>query len=637
MGNQKLLSEELSSIGKINIVLRGKTTELFNVLEKDGLIQNLKSIKHLGVISLSHTSSRHTRWDYVCLMLFLTQKIWGSTLLTGLGTTIRSLGISGEELIQSFVLLSNIGHLEGTISSEKGLMKFLLENDIEKNNFLKNIDPQEYSELIDNCFTKYDFYKIKYLITLNYLHKINQSDFIKIFNTFIDNSIEKDSPQIGKLKKLYFRIRQLSFLFLDSSNSSFPVNLNIHKVLLNIEEYEDLFNPNSNSFDSFLEHYENSLTKNLYISPDSSWVHSRNVKYNYEYFKKHKDQIEFDNFIISIQNHKKDKNGFKIDKEYVEFVFQPYISVYDIFDLRNFLSYDFVENSKKLISNEKKLNKILNKKLTIKSNDICILNDNRKNIVFLNFIIKKFDFEQVSDYHQLIHNLNQCLFLTYESFTFFDQHREIRDYVNNILFKSVVRKYLQFVVELLVKNSFSLPNQDEIITYVKYEYHRIIQTKRFPTTETFFISDKKEMLIKMDHFINDFELYSDIQNNIKLIKTILNQHTKFSRRFYLLSCNLPIEIEKKEFQPELLKKTILPEKRESVTDIDVVLILFNKSGYELYFIEGKNTRSGLENKVNQNFQKIIDIMEYPNTFTDSVVINNGNEGKGGFLRIRYPK
>lgn len=634
---QELVSLELPPLGKLNIILRGTSKVLYNKLEKDGLIRNLKSIKHLGVISLSHPSSKHTRWEYVCLMLYLLQKIWNSTLVTGLNSNIKSMNISGEEFLQCCILLSNIGHLPGTISSEKGLMKFLSENEKERISFLSNLSVHsEYEDLIKSCLTNYDFYKLKYLITLNYLYYKDYKDFIEIFKTFVIYSIINDTPHVRKLKRLYFRIRQLSFIFLDSFHSCFPIGLEIQKILFNIEEYEEIFNPNSHTFDNVLEHYENSLTKNLYISPESSSIHSRNIRFCNIFLQKEKNNIEFDNFLISYSRRKKRKKEFSIDQDYMEFVFQPYLSLYDIVDFKKILKYDFNSNLVDLLGQEKDLSKILNRGLSVKTNDFCILNDNRRNIIFLNFLIQKFSLKTLSDYSRLILNLNLCLLKVFTIFHYSTTTEVLNNYINHLLFKSIIRKYLQFLLEFLVKDSFFINNQDELISYVKFDYQHIIEGKKFPTTETSFLSGKKTMIKMYERMIKEFEEIPDIQNNMKIVKTILSKHTSFSNRFYLFGCNLPIEIEEKKFQPELLRKTSVPEQRKSITDIDCVILLFNKSKYELYIIEGKDTRRGVEGKVRKDFKKITDLLQFHNTFNEPTIVNNKVEGKGGFIKLSFP-
>src|SRR5690606_7733152 len=110
------------------------------------------------------------------------------------------------------------GHLEGTLSSEKGLFDFLEQNSKAKADFLHNITKDdELSTLADKILRTYDFYKIKYLIALNYvLGSETAPRILAAIKTILAKYVNNDDGKFDRLRNLYFKVRKVAFLYLDS-------------------------------------------------------------------------------------------------------------------------------------------------------------------------------------------------------------------------------------------------------------------------------------------------------------------------------------------------------------------------------------------------------------------------------------
>jgi hypothetical protein len=136
------------------------------------------------------------------------------------------------------------------------------------------------------------------------LKNVKDAEIKKIILLFFKNALIDDEPKLRKLKWIFHKVRQISFIYLDSFNSDFPFQIDISKILLNIYNYKTLFNPNSFDFETFFDSGETTLTKKLYISPKAAnALHANSVHFN-SYLKKQLlkrgyNKLEFNDFLKS--------------------------------------------------------------------------------------------------------------------------------------------------------------------------------------------------------------------------------------------------------------------------------------------------------------------------------------------------
>ncbi len=218
------------------------------------------------------------------LQLFLIQKLKHSAFNTGLTSTVTIAGhdVSNQELMQIFILFANIGHLEGTIATEKALLDFLKQDEVAKEAFLSGINKHPtLDQMAVDIILGDDPYKIKYLIALNYVVKSSPSDALVAGLSAIAKRFIAPSQQTEKLKTLYYKVRRICFVYLDSLHCLTPLQINISKILISIFNYDVIFNPVEHDYDKVLDACETVLTKEMYISPASILAY----QHNYDLFK----------------------------------------------------------------------------------------------------------------------------------------------------------------------------------------------------------------------------------------------------------------------------------------------------------------------------------------------------------------
>ncbi|MDH7913154.1 hypothetical protein [Winogradskyella sp. SYSU M77433] len=634
----KIITHEISNIGRVDICLFGEAKKFYDNLEENGIINNLKKMDHLGFISKAHPGNNHKRWDYVCLQLLVLQKLKHSIFNTGLNYSIKELDqISKLEFMQCGILLSNIGHLHGTLATEKSFLIFLLKSKSRQNEFLSEISKDKrWDEFTKKIILNYDFYKVKYLIALNYIKKNYNEDLInRITYTFLHNTMVEDSPKFRKLKQILLKIRSLSFLYMDSFNSDFPFQISIHKILMNIYNYDSLFLSKTKDFDSFFDSTETALTKKLYISENGSFSLAKNENLSLERFTKYyqiqgKKSLNLKNLLCSIIDSKHDFEP-QIFNNIDSFLrFQFYISLDEIHFLgRALATYDFEKASFDLYKKENLLNLNLQKDTSKNIAFLRFMHDNRKKLFFLNLFINKSKLAS-KDLIHLFNNYKNVFHEFLSAYKFIGELNMLEEFFYSELNRHVVRKFFLYSLKLLFTHEY---RQD---VYISYDYQKTISAlSESARHETGHLKSKKAFYDVLDWWSKKTlikENHSDILNNLKVMKEIVKSESKIpTQGLNIYYCLFPVQIDDIAYDANNADKTGNPEKRKSVTDIDCLLMLFNKQKFEYYLIEGKDSRR-YQRAIRKDFDLIKKRLLFPSKFSQIKYVSK--KCKGGYILLK---
>ena len=325
------LDYNLYSLGKREILIYGNyASQCYNFLKENEVVERLKNTEQLGLIKESMEGIHHSRWEYVILQMFLLNRVCDTKKYAlsykfniHLNNNIENL--SGAELIQMWILLLNSGHLYGTFSSERGVLKAINDNILLYRKIKEKI-PKDlevwFEDMVDNC----KFYQMNILNSIYFLNTSQKKSktlsgnkltdfYIEILKVFIkDNYDDNLNFRIKNYKKLFHTIRQISYLLLDSQYFSLPFKFNLTDFMVNFEENFNEFFSKSSHMDKLLQDYDNLLSSKLYLSD----IYLRNfaIHENYVYNKftgikytRHKDiktdlmSIKFDNDFFNRYKH----------------------------------------------------------------------------------------------------------------------------------------------------------------------------------------------------------------------------------------------------------------------------------------------------------------------------------------------
>lgn len=318
----------ISQLGMINAYLFKNAEKCYEFLEKKKYIQKLEQMDQLGVIQNTNIKTSHKRMEYVVLQLFILNLLKGRPLdfdsenrkekyNIGLSNTdkIGKFTVSGMDLISIWILLFNSGHLMGTFASEKGLLKGIKTNK-ELYKTIENNIPEELKDIFEYSIENNELYHLhKFLIvfSLNIHYKQAKSQKTKEFIKFLINCCQKFmldyNERTNNLRRYFNKIRRISYLFLDSQYSAFPINFSITPVLLNLDGYVNEILSENSYFNRTLSSLDDLLSHNLYYSKESIEEFNFHSDKCYNYFNTNNlTENQLKNIIISFKSPKFEKN-----------------------------------------------------------------------------------------------------------------------------------------------------------------------------------------------------------------------------------------------------------------------------------------------------------------------------------------
>ncbi|WP_196297316.1 hypothetical protein [Methanosarcina barkeri] len=295
----------MPGLGKLSAQLYESSHDAYSLLYSNGHIERMRNIEQLGVIHNVYEGVHHSRWEYVMTQLGLLHRLYPSDKKMG-GRPLEGWGLnsdiefldkklSGLEVIQIWILLSNSGHLPGTFSSEKALMKYILK-DVHIKEILRNsLHDYNVKLYFDSILETEDFYNFNKILSFFFLEQYRDKnpeliDFlIEILKFYCigcdaltkDVTSEKKASLVKKRSNfllIFNRLRQISYLYLDSLYGPVPFDFDLPSILVNLPDHiNDLFIGDGdliqtlNSFDSF-------LSNTIYQSEKSLQAHGYHVK-----------------------------------------------------------------------------------------------------------------------------------------------------------------------------------------------------------------------------------------------------------------------------------------------------------------------------------------------------------------------
>ncbi len=283
-----LLEYHLPQLGKISARLYECADKTYQLLDHYKHIERMRRMDQLGVIRNVYGGAHHSRWEYVMLQLCLVHKLsvavdeQGAKLAKGLGLGTRSLDFqgykpTGADLLQTWALLFNAGHLPGTFATERAILRCCATNDQLKR-IIKLGLPANKRDYFENVIKAEDIYSVHKVLISFHLERYRRHalarngfiDFLQEIISFYMSRRDDHKDKRANLKTLFHRVRQVSYLFLDSQYGPNPVDFDLATVFLNFSEYVPvLFRQLDSPILRVLDSYEDLLSTSMYHSGPS--------------------------------------------------------------------------------------------------------------------------------------------------------------------------------------------------------------------------------------------------------------------------------------------------------------------------------------------------------------------------------
>jgi hypothetical protein len=277
----EVLEYQLPNLGLLKIFIYPYAKLALDIVNGGNLLAILKINPQLGTIRMAHEGAHHTRWEYVLVQLYIITKLSEKSQLIenkleGLSNNDPIIGnhrMSGADLLQSWVILLNIGHLYGTFANERGFLYQLSEDKVLRNCLLSGLPKDrrivEFANKIIVDGDVYSFHKILSYFFINRLRrKYNDKiDLLVSILNLYNFEQSRARERVSKLKAYFRKIRQSAFLFLDSIYGPVPFTFELGQVLLDIENYKkNIFIDEYSELQTALNNFEDLLSESFYLN-----------------------------------------------------------------------------------------------------------------------------------------------------------------------------------------------------------------------------------------------------------------------------------------------------------------------------------------------------------------------------------
>ena len=345
--DKRVIEYRLPLFGQIEVTLCEESKILYELLDERGETERLKQMEHLGVLHEVFDCPIYTRWAYVVTILYLIEqakpfiKISNNVKLKGINIS------SGEELLKCWALLLFTGHLHGTFSTERALLKKLKEEDYDKL-FKKLFEDDRLRENLKKIVDDEKLFHVFYILTAyktlkmrKEYHKkekeyyetheekkekkgeLHENELLEIFKAFLleeNYYSEANRGEIEKREKLkrlvgYFKsFRELAFVILDGYYAQVSLNLNPLYIIKHLDEMTDegylrtLIDDIQKYFYNTIYHSQEGITNHLFYSNLFLKLFNKNgdTKQLIEYLCNNNNKID-----KKVQELMKEKNQYK--------------------------------------------------------------------------------------------------------------------------------------------------------------------------------------------------------------------------------------------------------------------------------------------------------------------------------------
>ncbi len=283
-------------LGKLTANFHDESKEIYKIFKEKNEIERLQNLEHLGALKFAFKSARHSRLEYITLIMSLIETAKRSEVVE-ISSDVKIYGgleiSSGEELLKSWTLILNMGHLYLTFATEKCLLLALTQNEEIQAQYLNLIEDEELRNEIHKIIKNEEIYKFYSTISAYRLFTefkdVGEENFKCMVNLLKSYIIDGEDEKIKKLKEIFIIIRLIAYLSLDSYYSPSIPSININQLLRDPVSLGNFINSilterqESSDTLNILDQLNLYLYQNVYISEEAMKILTVVENYIYRY------------------------------------------------------------------------------------------------------------------------------------------------------------------------------------------------------------------------------------------------------------------------------------------------------------------------------------------------------------------
>lgn len=282
----KRIDATLPALGGYSIPFYKESEEVLDFVgEKE--LSRLDRVEHLGVAAKVFTGVNHSRLEYLllqCAIINMLPRFHKGNEQLALSGGVRIPGqktkiSSGEELLKSWALLSNLGHAKYTYGVERSLLNHAREDTVFRDILVADL-PINLRRWSLSVINRYRDSCCHYLLTLQRIESLPKRSRVKarlyrlmaalvIPDEEIDLPSTADRYKLLRLRRLFSHVRLLSIVSLDAYYSHHPVRYQLSGALMNLGALLDEGEEKS-AFLDLMERTAAWLADEIYLHPLAS-------------------------------------------------------------------------------------------------------------------------------------------------------------------------------------------------------------------------------------------------------------------------------------------------------------------------------------------------------------------------------
>ena len=266
---------------KVEIDLYPYATELYEELDKIGIIKRIKEIPQLGVIKVKKKLAK-TRFDYVMLQLYL-HKLIKTHLQGDLRYTYNNYINSKEfredysyldkknrpsmgDIFQLLTIIYNVGHFYNTFTASRAITMLSQEDTVFRNLVLNACEDKRYQTAAKKILESKNYQRLHLLnsiLVLEHCDKSKQavSVALEILYSYINEQLLPEECKLKYAFAIFRNVRTVSYMAYDLQIAETPLTIDLcneKAMLLLLKELLSEYNNNQSS-----NHLVGSITKLL--------------------------------------------------------------------------------------------------------------------------------------------------------------------------------------------------------------------------------------------------------------------------------------------------------------------------------------------------------------------------------------
>jgi len=321
-------------LGSVKIKLQNESAEIYRFFKEGWFIkagkgmgiEHFERLYQLGALRAVYKTAHHSRWEYMVLQMYLIQELKTASAF-GLSTSIplitrRHKVSSLEELLKSWVLLNNYGHLLDTFEAERVWLELILEESELYKAFISCMLDGISTKLAEEILKEEAIYRFHHLVALALLGRLSKKKGksrrpFDLWIEMIKALLKRDAREGSKLDRalnIFHVLRRVSYVLLDINRSALFLRIDSNNLLRNILKNPDdlLYNPESD-VNKTLEDIERLLFSEIYASEQACTFKHHYIKGQKEEFYKSVSKIGIDVYCKDYKAFAGRLQGAKVD------------------------------------------------------------------------------------------------------------------------------------------------------------------------------------------------------------------------------------------------------------------------------------------------------------------------------------